>query len=76
MSKPVGLIWVAVALPSGQVFAQEARLNPLWDRTSMQDRFVNTACFHALQALRYNASPKELRELSPSPVALELPAQL
>jgi nicotinamide mononucleotide (NMN) deamidase PncC len=76
VAKPVGLVWVAVALPSGQVFAQEARLNPLWDRVSLQARFVNTACFHALQALRYTASQKDEGALSETPVALELPAQL
>ncbi|MFN7311494.1 MAG: CinA family nicotinamide mononucleotide deamidase-related protein [Vampirovibrionales bacterium] len=75
VAKPVGLVWVAVALPSGQVFAQEARLNPLWDRASLQARFVNTACFHALQALRYNASKEDDRMLNDTPVALELPAQ-
>jgi nicotinamide-nucleotide amidase len=52
VAKPVGLVWVAVALPSGQVFAQEARLNPLWDRASLQARFVNTACFYALNILK------------------------
>ena len=80
VAKPVGLVWVAVALPSGKVFAQEARLNPLWDRASLQTRFVNTACFHAIQALRYNAlSQKTDASISDSEgasVVVDLPAQL
>lgn len=64
LEKPVGLVWVAVALPTGQVFAQQARLNPLWDRVHLQARFVNTACFHALNVLKTHvlSSPSRFKD--------------
>ncbi len=77
--KPIGTLWVGIALPSGQVLAHLTPLNPHWGRVSLQERFVNTACFHTLQALR--AYAKNQQKETPSSeeevgIELEMPAQL
>jgi hypothetical protein len=70
---------VGIALPSGQVLTHLTPLNPHWGRVSLQERFVNTACFHTLQALRWYG--KNQQKETPSceeevGIELEMPAQL
>ena len=50
--KPVGLVWIGIALPEGETFAFEARLNPLGERHTLQQRFIHTACLHLWQRLQ------------------------
>jgi nicotinamide-nucleotide amidase len=68
--KPVGNLWVGVSLPDGSHLSKHIQVNSAWDRASIQERFINSACLFLLNLLRSSAMP------APTTTELNEPAQL
>jgi nicotinamide-nucleotide amidase len=66
VEKPIGTLWLGVSLPDGNHLSKHIQINSAWDRASIQDRFINSACLFLLNILRQHSAS----------IVTEEPAQL